>query len=66
MEKFTMGSGKVDLNMEVGFGKVLKVILILENGKWERQMDLESIYGSMVYCQYFELHNIYFELEILI
>ena len=47
MDKFMMGSGKKDLNMDMVFGKELKGILMLVNGNFLRLMVTVFIFGLM-------------------
>jgi hypothetical protein len=45
MENFIKDNGQMVSNMVLECGKVLKVILILENGDMEKLMDMEYILG---------------------
>jgi hypothetical protein len=45
--KYIRDNGKMELNMDLVFGEVLKEILTLDNGKKERLMDMEFTHGTM-------------------
>lgn len=47
-EKHTMVNGKTEWDMETEFGKISKMISILDNGKWTWLMDTEHMNGQMV------------------
>jgi len=47
MAKYMKGSGLMELKMDQEYGEGQKVIPILDNGKTEKQMDMEFIHGSM-------------------
>ena len=47
MEKFMMESGKMVLKKDTECGKEFLEILILDNGKTQRQMVMEFINGKM-------------------
>ena len=47
-DKFMKDNGKTALSMDLVFGEVLKVILILDNGNKGRLMDMVFIHGTMV------------------
>lgn len=48
MEKHMMVNGKTEWDMDTGFGKISKMISILDSGKWTWLMDTEHMNGQMV------------------